>query len=40
VCSACSLLDEPWFNHQMSWQADVLAEESSARLRDFFKARR
>jgi tRNA(adenine34) deaminase len=40
VCSNCALLDEPWFNHRVSWQGDLLAEESSARLQAFFKARR
>jgi tRNA(adenine34) deaminase len=40
VCSTCSLLEEPWFNHRVSWQGGVLAEESSARLQDFFQARR
>ncbi len=40
VCSTCSLLDEPRYNHQVQWQEGVLAEESSARLQAFFKARR
>ena len=40
VCSVCALLDAPWLNHRVSWQADVLAEESSARLQTFFKQRR
>ena len=40
VCSTCQLLDEPWFNHRVSWQGGVLAEESSARLKVFFKERR
>jgi tRNA(adenine34) deaminase len=40
VCSTCSLLDEPWFNHRVSWLPDVLAEESGSRLQAFFKARR
>jgi tRNA(adenine34) deaminase len=40
ICSTCSLLDEPWFNHRVSWQGGVLAEESGARLQDFFQARR
>jgi|TARA_B110000503_G_scaffold86740_1_gene131986 tRNA(adenine34) deaminase len=40
VCSACQLLDEPWFNHCVNWQGGVLAEESSTRLKDFFQARR
>jgi tRNA(adenine34) deaminase len=40
VCSAGALLDEPWFNHRVTWQGGVLAEESAARLQAFFKARR
>lgn len=40
VCSACTLLDEPWFNHRVSWLGGVLAEESSQRLQAFFQARR
>jgi tRNA(adenine34) deaminase len=40
VCSTCSLLDEPWYNHKVSWQGGVLAQDSSARLQAFFQARR
>lgn len=40
VCSTCQLLDEPWFNHRVSWQGGVLAERSSDRLQAFFRARR
>jgi tRNA(adenine34) deaminase len=40
VCSRCSLLDEPRFNHRVQWQGGVLAEESTALLQSFFKARR
>jgi len=40
ICSRCSLLDEPWYNHKLEWQGGVLADESSARLKAFFKARR
>ena len=40
VCSTCSMLDEPRYNHRVSWQEGVLAEESSARLQAFFRARR
>lgn len=40
ICSTCSLLDEPRFNHQVKWQGGVLAEESSQRLQEFFRARR
>lgn len=40
ICSRCSLLDEPWYNHTLKWQGGVLADESSTRLQAFFKARR
>ncbi len=40
ACSACNLLDEPWFNHRVDWQGGVLAEQSSERLLSFFRARR
>lgn len=40
VCSTCTLLDEPRYNHSVRWQGGVLAEDSSARLQAFFKARR
>ena len=40
VCSTCTMLDEPRYNHSVRWQGGVLAEDSSARLQAFFKARR
>ena len=40
VCSTCSLLDEPRYNHQVKWQGGVLAEESAERLQNFFRERR
>jgi len=40
ICSRCSLLEEPWYNHKLAWEGGVLAEESSARLQAFFRARR
>ena len=40
VCSTCALLDEPWYNHVVTWQEGVMAEESSRLLRAFFRARR
>ncbi|WP_328592272.1 tRNA adenosine(34) deaminase TadA [Parahaliea maris] len=40
VCSTCCLLDEPRYNHRVNWQEGVLAEDSSQRLRAFFRARR
>ena len=40
VCSSCQILNEPWYNHKVNWQEGVLAEESSAMLRAFFRARR
>ena len=40
VCSQCTLLDSPWYNHRVRWEEGVLAEASSARLQAFFRARR
>lgn len=40
VCSQCALLEAPWYNHRVRWHEGVLAEESSARLQAFFRARR
>ena len=40
VCSTCSLLEEPWYNHKVSWTGGVLEADSSARLKAFFQARR
>ncbi|WP_116365497.1 tRNA adenosine(34) deaminase TadA [Parahaliea mediterranea] len=40
ACSTCCLLDEPRYNHRVSWQEGVLAEDSSQRLKAFFRARR
>lgn len=40
ICSTCSILDEPWYNHKVTWQGGVLAEDSSSRLRTFFRERR
>lgn len=40
VCSTCSLLEQPWYNHKVSWQGGILAEESGSRLQTFFKDRR
>ena len=40
VCSTCSLLDEPRYNHRVRWQGGVLAEQSSDRLQAFFRERR
>ena len=40
ICSRASLLDESWYNHKLKWQGGVLADESSAKLQAFFKARR
>lgn len=38
--STCRMFDEPWYNHKVVWQGGVLAQESSARLKAFFQARR
>lgn len=40
VCSTCSMLDEPRYNHRVLWREGVLAQESSQRLQAFFRARR
>jgi len=40
ICSTCALLEEPWYNHKVSWLGGVLAEDSSSRLQAFFQARR
>ncbi|MCB1854251.1 MAG: tRNA adenosine(34) deaminase TadA [Halieaceae bacterium] len=40
VCSTCSMLDEPRFNHRVRWQGGILAAESGERLQAFFRARR
>ena len=40
ICSQCSLLDSPWFNHRVRWEGGILAEESSNRLQEFFQQRR
>jgi tRNA(adenine34) deaminase len=40
ICSQCSLLDSPWFNHRVRWEGGILAEESSNRLQAFFQERR
>ena len=40
VCSTCQLLDEPWYNHKVSWQEGVLATDSAELLQAFFRARR
>ena len=40
VCSQCSLLDSPWFNHRVRWEGGILAEESGNRLQEFFQERR
>ena len=40
ICSTCALLEEPWYNHKVSWLGGVLAEDSSSRLQAFFQALR
>ncbi|MFV0476501.1 MAG: tRNA adenosine(34) deaminase TadA [Parahaliea sp.] len=40
ICSRHQQLDEPWYNHRVRWQGDVLARESADRLKTFFQARR
>ena len=40
VCSNCHILEEPRYNHKVNWREGVLAQESSAMLQAFFRARR
>ena len=40
VCSALSLANADFLNHQIDWQGEVLAETCGNLLRDFFKAKR
>jgi tRNA(adenine34) deaminase len=40
VESRAKLLEQPWYNHSVSWQGGLLAKESSHKLQAFFKARR
>jgi tRNA(adenine34) deaminase len=40
VCSTCSLLDDGRYNHRVSWEEGVLAEEAGDRLLAFFRERR
>jgi len=40
VCSRANALDADYYNHRVSWDEGVLAEDSAARLQAFFKARR
>jgi len=40
VCSTCSMLDEPRYNHRINWRGGILAQDSSSRLQAFFQARR
>lgn len=40
VCSALSLANADFLNHQVEWHGEVLAEICGDLLRDFFRARR
>ena len=40
VVSTAAILNSPSFNHVVSWSEGVMAKESAALLKDFFKARR
>lgn len=40
ICSRASQLDQVWYNHRVAWHGGVLGEQSSTRLRTFFRARR
>ena len=40
VCSQAHLLEQDFYNHQLSWEEGLLAEESAELLQVFFRARR
>lgn len=40
VCSQGADLDRSFYNHRVSWDEGILAEESAALLQDFFRRRR
>jgi len=40
ICSCAELLQSSWYNHSVTCRGDVLAAESSAKLRAFFSQRR
>jgi len=40
VCSRANALDAGYYNHSVAWEEGLLAEESAALLREFFRARR
>lgn len=40
IVSQQQVLDQDYYNHQIQWSEGVLAEESTALLKAFFKARR
>lgn len=40
VCSQASALDASYYNHTVRWEEGPMAQESSAILQDFFRARR
>lgn len=40
VCSQAKLLEQDFYNHQISWEEGLLADESAELLQLFFRARR
>ncbi len=40
ICSCAHALDADYYNHKVDWEEGLLAEESAARLQDFFRQRR
>jgi tRNA(adenine34) deaminase len=40
VCSTCSLLEAPMYNHKVAWSEGILAEQSAECLQAFFAQRR
>jgi tRNA(adenine34) deaminase len=40
ICSCAHALDADYYNHKVDWEEGLLADESAARLQDFFRQRR
>ena len=40
ICSRANSLEVDYYNHQVSWQEGLLAQESATRLQGFFRTRR
>jgi tRNA(adenine34) deaminase len=40
ICSCAHALEADYYNHKVVWEEGLLAEESAARIQDFFRQRR